>query len=123
MVRTRSGEDTGAQFDFGALPDDILSIISYGFLGPDAITLSKVCRATRGAEEHLVNGLLKEVGRPNGAEGILDGMNKMCRLRLGALFECCRDPRFRHPNYEWQRVACVVSSTRCVRPVSYTGAA
>ena len=80
-------------------------------------------RATHNAREHLVNGLLKLLERPNGAEGILDGMNKMCRLRWGPLFECCRDPRFRHPNYEWQRVACVVSSTRCVRPVSYTGAA
>ena len=102
MVRTRAGATTTAQFDFGALPDDILSIISYGFLGPDAITLSKVCRATRGAEEHLVNGLLKEVGRPNGAEGILDGMNKMCRLRVKELFHCCRHPRLCEPTYEEQ---------------------
>ena len=122
MVRTRSGEDKGAQFDFGALPDEIQELIC-GYAGRGAITLSTASRATRCAKEHLVNDLLKTLGRPNGAEGILDGMNKMCRLRWVEVFRCCRDPRFRHPNYEWQRVACVVSSTRCVRPVSYTGAA
>ena len=123
MVRTRAGATTTGHFDFGALPDELLSLISYDFLRHDALALSEVCRATHNAREHLVNGLLKLLERPNGAEGILDGVNKMCRLRLGGLFQCCRDPRFRQPDYEWQRVACVVSSTRYTRRVSYTGAA
>ena len=122
MVRTRAGANTTTPFDFGALPEELQALIC-DFTFASTINLSAVCRATRNAKEHLVNGLLKAYGRPNGAEGILDGMNKMCRLRYGPLFQCCRDTRFRHPNYEWQRVACVVSSTRCVRPVSYTGAA
>ena len=66
MVRTRAGATTTAQFDFGALPDELQERIC-GYAGRDAITLSMVSRATRGAEEHLVNGLLKTLGRPNGA--------------------------------------------------------
>ena len=115
MVRTRSGEDTGAQFDFGALPDAVMESICYDHLGRDVIALSEVCRATRGAKEHLVNGVLKALGRPNGAADILDGMDKMCRLRWGELFQCCRHPRFLHPDYEWQRVACVVRVARVAR--------
>ena len=114
MVRTRSGEDTGAQFDFGALPDELQELIC-GYAGANAITLSKVCRATRVAREHLVNGLLKEVERPNGAEGILDGMIKMCRLRRGERDQGCRSTRYRHPDYEPQRVACVVRVARVAR--------
>ena len=114
MVRTRSGEDTGAQFDFGALPDELQELIC-GYAGANAITLSKVCRATRVAREHLVNGLLKEVGQPNGAADILDGLNKMCRLRRGPLFRCCRITRYCHPDYEPQRVACVVRVARVAR--------
>ena len=114
MVRTRAGATTTGHFDFGALPDELQERIC-GFAGRDAITLSMASRATHNAREHLVNGLLKLFERPNGAEGILDGMNKMCRLRWGPLFECCRDPRFRHPNYEWQRVACVVRAARVAR--------
>ena len=122
MVRTRAGATTTGHFDFGALPDQLQERVC-GYAGRHAITLSMVSRATRCAKAHLVNGLLKLLERPNAAEGILDGMNKMCRLRYGPLFQCCRDTRFRHPNYEWQRVACVVSSTRYTRRVSYTGAA
>ena len=114
MVRTRAGATTTGHFDFGALPDELQERIC-GFAGRDAITLSMASRATHNAREHLVNGLLKLFERPNGAEGILDGMNKMCRLRWGPLFECCRDPRFRHPKYEWQRVACVVRAARVAR--------
>ena len=123
MVRTRAGATTTGHFDFGALPEEHQERIC-GYAGGHAITLSMVSRATRCAKAHLVNDLLKTLGRPNGAADILDGMNKRARMRLVALFQCCRDPRFRKPDYEWQRVACVVSSTtRCARPVSYTGAA
>ena len=107
MVRTRGGAATTGHFDFGALPDELQEHVC-GYAGRDAITLSMVSRATRGAKEHLVNGVLKALGRPNGAADILDGMDKMCRLRRGELFQCCRHTRFLHPDYEWQRVACVV---------------
>ena len=122
MVRTRTGATTTGHFDFGALPDELQELIC-GYAGRYAITLSAVSRATHNAREHLVNGLLKLIERPNGAEGILDGANKMCRLRQRELFPCCRHPRYCEPDYEWQRVACVVSSTRYTRRVSYTGAA
>ena len=122
MVRLRSGGDTGAQFDYGALPEKPQARIC-DFLGRHAITLSAVSRATHNAREHLVNGLLKLLERPNGAEGILDGMNIMCRLRRRELVQCCRSTRFRHPRYEWQRVACVVRVARAARDSFRTGAA
>ena len=122
MVRTRAGATTTGHFDFGALPEEHQERIC-GYAGGHAITLSMVSRATRCAKAHLVNDLLKTLGRPNGAEGILDGMNKMCRLRLGALFECCRHPRFCEPRYEWQRVACVVRVVCVARDSFRTGAA
>ena len=122
MVRTRSGEDTGAQFDFGALPDELQELIC-GYAGRHAITLSTVSRATRGAEEHLVNYLLKTLGRPNGAVDIQDGMNKICRLRMKSLVQCCRHPRFQLPGYEWQRVACVVRAPPRIANPLYAGAA
>ena len=122
MVRTRAGATTTALFDFGALPDELQELIC-GYAGREAFTLATVSRATRDAKEHLVNDLLKTRGRPNGAVGILDGMDKMCRLRLGALFECCRHPRFCQPRYEWQRVACVVRVVCVARDSFRTGAA
>ena len=114
MVRTCAGAPTTGHYHYGALDAEHPARLC-GYLGRDAMTLSTGSRATHNAREHLVNGLLKLLERPNGAEGILDGVNKTCLLRLGALFECCRDPRFRHPNYEWQRVACVVRVARVAR--------
>ena len=122
MVRTRAGATTTGNFDFGALPDELQERIC-GFAGRDAITLSMASRATHNAREHLVNGLLKLLERPNGAEGILDGVNKMCRLRHGPLFQCCRSTRYCHPDYEWQRVACVVRVVCVARDSFRTGAA
>lgn len=114
MVRTRAGANTTTPFDFGALPEELQALIC-DFTFASTINLSAVCRATRNAKEHLVNGLLKAYGRPNGAEGILDGTKKLTRLRRGELFQCCRISRFQHPVYEWQRVACVVRAARVAR--------
>ena len=122
MVRTRAGATTTGHFDYGALDTEHQARIC-GYLGLGAITLSTVSRATHNAREHLVNGLLKLLERPNGAEGILDGVNKMCRLRHGPLFQCCRSTRYCHPDYEWQRVACVVRVVCVARDSFRTGAA
>ena len=123
MVRTRGGTQTSAFFYYDALPEAARRSMCM-LLGADTQRLEQVCRATKeSAGIDLVNGLLEEAGRPNGAAGILDGMDIMCRLRRGALFECCRDPRFRDPKYEWQCVACVVR-VACVERDSFrTGAA